>query len=267
MIQEFLQHQQLNKGLSAATVKTYEDDLKDFVRFAQSRKLRWSTIDQSEIEEYVLDLVEREYARTTIKKRIEVLRLMFKYQQHKGLRSNNPAWFVETPKPGEQLPNAAEEGKILAYLSSESSTRESYIIHAITALIYDTGMRIGEIEQLHGEDIDTLNKRIKVKGKGNKERYVYYSEIAEPYCDILANCKGCGQIFRQGQQYYRFAMYREIPGTNPHSIRHLFATRQLNAGMSIKIISNLLGHKNVTTTEIYAKVADKVTETEYRKFN
>lgn len=267
MIQEFLKYQYTNKGLSSATVKTYADDLKDFVKFATVHHLKWSTITTNEIENYVEDLVQREYAAATIKKRIEVLRLLFSYQQHLELREDNPAWFTETPKQRDKMRKCADETTIKKYLETESTTRESYIIHAIVALIYDTGMRIGEIEQLRGEDIDTAKQRIKVSGKGGKERYVYYSSMAKEYCERLSKLAGCGNIFRQGQQYYRFAMYRELPGVNPHSIRHLFATRQLNAGMPLKAVSELLGHKSVTTTEIYAKMANKQVEQLYFKFN
>ena len=143
MIQEFLNYQAINKGLSQPTLDGYKKDLKVFVKYAQAHGLRWSTINREDIDNYVREEVERGMKPRTIKKRVEVVRLLFTFANHKGLLTDKPARFTQVPKASEDLPKAADDEQLMMYLSRPALTRQSYIIHAITALILETGMRIG----------------------------------------------------------------------------------------------------------------------------
>ena len=265
MIQEFLNYQATNKGLSTLTLEGYAKDLKVFVKYAQAHGLRWSTIDREDIDNYVREEVERGMKPRTIKKRVEVVRLLFTYANHKGLLTDNPARYTQVPKVGEELPKAADDEQLITYLSRPATTRQGYIIHAIVALILETGMRIGEITSMRGEDIDTNNRAILVHGKGSKERYVYYSRLSEEYVKAMSYRKGL--IFTDTQINYRYMMYAELPGIHPHAIRHTFAVNQLNRGMDLKTLSTLMGHKHVQTTEIYTHMLTDNVRMQYQRIN
>lgn len=265
MIQEFLKYQATNKGLSEQTLDGYAKDLMVFVRFARSRGLRWSTISASDIDEYVSEEAGRGMKPRTIKKRVEVVRLLFSWAQHRGILVENPARYTQTPKQAEDLPKAADNDRLRKYLEREATSRESYIIHIIVALILETGMRIGEITAMRGEDIDTKNHAILVHGKGAKERYVYYGKLSEHYAEAMSHRHG--RIFTQPQIDYRYMMYSEIPGTHPHAIRHAFAVEQLNKGMELKTLSTLMGHKHITTTEIYTHMQTDNVRRQYQSIN
>lgn len=265
MIQEFLQYQRANKGLSEQTLEGYMKDLKVFVRFSQSHGLRWSTITPKDLDEYVSEEHERGMQPRTIKKRVEVVRLLFSWAQHRGLLADNPARYTQTPKQAEELPKAADTDRLRKYLERDATSRESYIIHIIVALILETGMRIGEITSMRGEDIDTKNHAILVHGKGAKERYVYYGKLCERYAEAMSH--RAGRIFTQAQTDYRYMMYAELPGTHPHAIRHAFAIEQLNRGLELKTLSTLMGHKHTTTTEIYTHMLTDNVRKQYQSIN
>lgn len=267
MIKEFLTYQQTNKGLSPQTCEEYRKSLKKFVAFASSRQLSWSSITKHDISDYVSYLVECEYKPKTIKRLVEVVRLIFKYMQHQGMVSNNPAQYVETPKLRHKLPDASKTEVIEEYLGTTPKDRESYLVHVLVALMFDTGMRIGEVENLRGEDIDTANKRIHItNGKGEKERYVYYSDKYRHFIDVIANAKGF--VFVDGQRQYRYLIYKHLGNEiHPHGIRHNFACRQLDKGLSLKTLSTLLGHSSIKTTEIYGQMSMNIIGKQYQAIN
>lgn len=265
MINEFLTYQKNNKGLSPETIEGYEKDLRSWVRFASPRQLRWSTTRQEDIEQYVISERARGMKPRTIKRRVETLRLIYKWAMHRGMMESNPAQYVQTPKTGDELPKAADIEALESYLDKEPTSRTSLIIHIMTALIMETGMRLGEVMQLEGRDIDLGNQEIRVKGKGNKQRIVYYGERTKHYATILTSTQG--QIFRETAMTYRFMMYNELPGVHPHAIRHAFAMAQLNKGMRLSTLSALMGHKHTSTTEIYARVTNNTMRQEYRQLN
>lgn len=266
MIQQFLDYQSKQKGLSIQTCEGYEKDLRHFAQYASKRGLRWSTISSSDIDTYVQDERARGMQPRTIKKRVEVIRLLYSWMIKRSMLDHNPAWYTETPKVSDTLPKAADSAKIEQYLASPITGRNSYVIHALVALIYETGLRIGEVLSLRGTDINLQRRSIRIAGKGGTERYVYFSDLAASYCEVMTKA-GNNIIFRQTDIEYRYMMISELPGVHPHAIRHAFACRQLNAGMPLKDLSVLMGHKHQQTTEIYAKMDTNRLAKVYRHYN
>lgn len=264
MIPNFLEYQRANKGLADSTINNYRKDLRAFVEYAKPLGLRWSTITRHDLDNYV-SFMREQYQPRTIKRRVEVLRLLYTWAIHQGLLEQNPAQYTQTPKFNQDLPKAADESAVLSYLESTPMNRTSMLVHVVVALILDTGMRIGEVLSLDGRDIDTATQSIKVKGKGRKERIVYYGQNFEKYAHIVSQRQG--RIFDTPDITLRFMMANEIPGCHPHAIRHLFAVRQLNRGMDLKTLGTLMGHKHVTTTEIYAQMRNERTRAIYQSIN
>ena len=265
MITKFLEYQRINKGLSEQTIEGYQKELLVFIHFGQKRNLRWSTITKEDIDNFVSDEVSRGMKPRTIKRRVECVRLLYTWACHEGILNYNPAQYTQTPKISMELPKAADMDRLRNYVNSEATSRESFIVHIICSLIMETGMRIGEITAMRGEDIDTKNNCIRIKGKGGKERIVYYGNLSAKYAKIMAIRKG--QIFEETPKTYRYMMYAELPGVHPHAIRHAFACDQLNKGMDLKTLSTLMGHKHTTTTEIYAQMTNSRTRAIYNQIN
>lgn len=265
MIQEFLDYQGKNKGLSEETIFGYRKDLKTFVNYAKERGLRWSTITAEDMDDYVRSEEERGMKPRTIKKRVEVVRLLFSWAQHKGHLSENPARYTQTPKQADTIRRAEDANRLEAYLQTPSLTREAHLIHAVVAIIYETGIRIGELLRIEGRDIDTQERRIFIQGKGANERYVYYGDKAAAYLKAMSHRQG--RCLQESDYEIRMAMARELPGCHPHAIRHTFACRMINAGMSLKTLATLMGHKHEATTEIYARIATERARGEYEKYN
>ena len=265
MIQEFLDYQAKNKGLSTSSVEGYAKELKAFIRWAAPRGLRWSTLTSQDIDQFVRDEQARGMKPRTIKKRVETLRLLFTWAIHRGKLSENPARYTQTPRWGDELPKAADEQRIIDYLDKPATSREGFIVHAIIALIYETGLRIGEVTSIKGTDINTEDKTIRIVGKGKSERIVIYGQRFKRFAEMMK--KNPNTIFYENQETYRYMIYRELPGIHPHAIRHTFACSQLNKGMPLKSLGVLMGHKHQSTTEIYARLSLEQIKQQYNQIN
>lgn len=269
MIQEFLTYQLENKGLSAQTVEGYSKDIRSFIRYALPQGLTWSTLTAEDMDRYVRYEVIRGMQPRTIKRRVEVIRLVLTWANHKGLLSTNAAQYTQTPKPREELPRAANADNLRHYLSSPTLSRESVIMHIWVAVMLETGLRAGEMLNLKGEDIDMKKQTIRVQGKGAKERIVWFGSESAKWLKLVACHKGV--IFTENSVTYRYMMYKEVgkfcPRVHPHAIRHAFACEQLEKGMDLKSLSILMGHKHQETTEIYAHMTNSHAGAIYQQLN
>lgn len=262
MIQEFLHHQRINKGLADGTINEYRKDLKTFTDYALPLGLSWSKITAHDMDKYVEYMTAQKLQPATIKKRIEVVRLALEYAVHQGWLTTNPARYTQTPKLADRLPKTADGERLETFIKEEAKSREELIVKIMTAVLYDTGMRIGELCAMRGEDINTQEQSVRIVGKGNKERYVYYGERSARWFKAMSYRRG--RIFTEDAMSYRYKMYEYLPGVNPHSIRHAYAVRQLAAGMPLKTLSVLMGHKHQATTEIYARMSTGEAAKQYR---
>lgn len=269
MIQEFLTYQRDIKGLAAQTVEGYEKELRHFIRYAQKKGLRWSSITRQDIDAYTASEGARGMKPRTIRRRVEVLRLLFTWAIHKGILTENPAQYSQTPKIRESLPKAADGEAIRRYLGTPMLTAEDLQTHFMVALMLETGMRFGEVLKLEGRDIDREQRTIRVTGKGAKERLVFYGKETEALLQHYVNVEE--RLTYGTERECRYMIYRHAgrfcPRIHPHAIRHTFATEQLAKGMKLKTLSTLLGHTNIATTEIYAKATAEVLATEYKSLN
>lgn len=267
MIKEFLEYQQNVRGLSPLTIQEYEKNLSYFVQFASLHRWRWSTITKDDIDLWTASMTSTGTMPRTIQQRISTLRTFYGWLCNtKGL-SVNPARYCQTPKADDELPKAVSLEKVDAYLSQPARTEDDRLTHLVTAIIVETGLRLGEVLQLRKSDF--RNAGIVVKGKGRRERLVYYSHRT---IEAIRAYAGAGDELFYGvsQERARYAMYhtlgRLIERVSPHKLRHTFATHMLEAGMPLEVVSELLGHKHVTTTQIYARATAQMMGEQYHKF-
>lgn len=264
MIQTFSNYLLINRGLSAETVKAYEQGLHDFARFIneQHTGVRWSTVTKAMVDEYVATMVTRELTPATIKQRISAIRTLYKTMMAMGADVQNPARYVSTPKVPDSLPKTIEQEAIEATLSDE---RTDLRAKALIAIIYETGLRLQEVLDLDAGCIDRERRAITVRGKGSKERVVYYGNLSARYGHFLRP-QGLSQREARRLVFDALRPHSKAQQLSPHAIRHTFATTLLNNGMPMPTITKLMGHKHTETTEIYARLTNRSTQEQYLQF-
>lgn len=264
MIETFVNYLRFNRGLSENTLRAYEQGLHDFARYMLTLGVgaRWSTVTKLQIDGYVRDLVNRELEPATIKQRISALRTLYKTMMAMGAIKTNPARYVSTPKLNDSLPKVIERNAIAHALASPKVNIQT---KAAIAIIFETGIRIQELLDLKPEDVNYEQQSIKILGKGNKERTVYFGSLTKQYIGIWKGSEHTQRELRQ-DIFYALRDFSNAEQLSPHAIRHTMATEMLNNGMSIEGISMLLGHKSIKTTEIYARLSNKQAQQQYLQF-
>ena len=288
-IEKFLRYLEIEKNYSPHTLLNYQADLGDFDNFLNSGKEQ-RTQDETEIplekidylclRKYLASLKERNLKSRSIARKLSCLRSFFKFLCRDGYLENNPALSLTTFKLDRHLPLFLTEEETVKLLrmpqgDSERSLRDL----AILETFYSTGMRISELVGLNVEDVDLIGGVAKVKGKGKRERLLPVGEYAlraiKTYLDkrekksstLFLNKNG-GRLTTRGvrdivHKYTRIASLKQ--GISPHSLRHSFATHLLNRGADLRSVQELLGHVNLSTTQIYTHLTTEKLKSVYDK--
>ena len=263
MIQEYISYLQHNKGYSVQTCTEYRKDLEKFVQWLRSSTQieRWGMVTKDVIDSWVSYMSVNDMAPCTIKRRVSALRGLYQYAWVMGLCSDNPAKYVSTPKKGHRLPKVADVDKLSQAIRNTATEAETKLALAIMA---ETGVRLGELLEMRACDVHQSDRSIVVRGKGNKERKVYYGDMT---AEIIGRgvTIGGGKLIMSDARELRYKVHAAT-GASPHNIRHLWATVMLNNGCPLESISKLMGHASVKTTEIYAEVATATLAADYNKF-
>jgi site-specific recombinase XerD len=264
MIYQFSQYLITNRGLSQNTVKAYCEALHDFASFISDYHpgVRWSNVTKQMIDSYVTSMVDEGYQPASIKQHVSALRTFYKTCLALGAHCDNPARFVSTPRIKESLPKVIELEAIRAALADPSVSRQT---KAAISIIFETGLRLQELIDLQPSDVDSSHHAITVHGKGGRVRVVYYGELTKAY----GRCwRGAGRSQRSIRHdiFNALQPYSKAPQLSPHALRHTYASLMLENGASIELISRLLGHKHIATTEIYAHMSNSHAEQQYFQF-
>lgn len=252
MIREYLTYLHTGRGYSANTIAAYEDDLRQFVLYAQGVNdgARWRDVSREMIQHYVACMDADGKSPATIRRHISTLRGLFAYQMQTGLRTDNPAKYVSTPQRGERIPEALPLSSVRqALMQCDKRTR------ALITLIVTTGLRLREALDVDTRKIDRERRSITVLGKGGFERVVFYTEETEKaIMEFKPNASGL--IFGSWEQTAaRWAVMRAFHGTghygSPHRLRHTFATVCLENGCDLETLRQLLGHRGIAVTQRY----------------
>lgn len=263
MIQEYINYLQHNKGYSVQTCTEYRKDLEKFVKWLRGSTQieRFGMVTKEVIDSWVRDMSVNDMAPCTIKRRVSALRGLYQYAWVKGLCTDNPAKYVSTPKNGHRLPKTADVDKLWQAIRNVGTDGETKLALAIMA---ETGVRLGELLDMRVNDVNLGERSIVVRGKGNKERKVYYGDIT---AELIGRCVviGGGLLISSSARELRYKVHAAT-GASPHNIRHTWATVMLNNGCPLESISKLMGHASVKTTEIYAEVATATLAADYNKY-
>ena len=281
-IKEFLNTLENEYGFSNKTIESYKYELKIYEEFLDFKKINYLTISKENIRNYLRYLDDLKYKKSTISINLSALRSFYTYLVSNTLINSNPFKRVNNPKKDKKLPNFLNQLEIedlLEYYTMDNffNVRNRLIIE----LLYATGMRVSELVNVSIKDIDFNDQSIKVLGKGNKERIVFYGDYASDLLKIYLNKYRKKQnndylfINNKGEQLgvrsVQLILKKAIDNlaiknkVTPHTIRHTFATHLLNNGADIKSVQELLGHESLSTTQIYTHVTSERLRNVYLK--
>lgn len=275
---EFLKYLKEEKNYSKFTIINYGKDLKLFLDFLKCQSIeKINQINYSVLRKYLSFLYEKDYSKKTISRNISTLRSFFKYQMKKKYIEENPMLFIENPKLDKKLPKILYSNDLETLLNiPDCNTTLGQRDSAILEMFYSTGIRVSELVNLKITDINFTDKRIKILGKGSKERYVLYGSVLEKKLalylengyqklnknkvDFIFLNKNGNPLTTRGVETILDQILKKS-GLNyhisPHVLRHTFATDMLNNGADLKIVQELLGHENLATTQIYTHVSNE----------
>jgi integrase/recombinase XerC len=275
---DFLKYLKEEKNYSKYTILNYGKDLKLFQTFLKDEKIDdIKNIDYNIIRQYLSFLYEKEYENKTISRNISTLRSFFKYHLKEKNIVKNPMLLIPNPKIEKKLPKVLYTEELEKILSlPDNNTPLGQRNSAILELIYSTGVRVSELISIKLSDINFYDKKIRIIGKGNKERIVLYGKILEEKLDLYINDgrkqlkklendylflnNNGNQLTSRGVEYMINNVLKQGGITyhiSPHTLRHTFATHLLNNGADLKTVQELLGHESLSTTQIYTHVSNE----------
>lgn len=278
IIGEYLEYLELEKGLSQNTIDAYRRDLSDFAQNLEDIH----TINRMNINAYVRTLRERKLAPTSVIRKVASLRGFFKWATSSGILEKNPAATLEQPKTPQRLPKVVSVKEIDEMLHNNLTPLE----HVTMELLYSCGLRVSELVNLKLNDIDLSSKYVRCFGKGSKERIIPIGEQAKamlkeyfPTRDLLIKkynlttknllIKDNGHfVTRQDVYNFIHAQGKLIhKNISPHTLRHSFATHLLENGADLRVVQELLGHSDVSTTQLYTHISKKRLKEVYFSIN
>ncbi|MCH2213001.1 MAG: tyrosine recombinase XerC [Fuerstiella sp.] len=281
-VSRFLNYLRVERNASGLTIKSYADDLGHLIEFYEEQSGNIPEpreADVTQLRSYASYLHECGYARTTIARRLACLRSFFSFCKREGLCDSNPAKPLRTPRAGVRLPHFLTTDEVGQLLSAPPATQKDGLRdRAILETMYSAGLRVAEVVSLNTENWDRSSGVMKVLGKGRKERIApvgsyatraldRWVEVREP--DPNGSPDQTAAIFlnRFGRRLTTRSIgrmldkYITIAGlsaqTSPHTLRHSFATHLLDGGADLRSVQELLGHKSLTTTQIYTHVSTR----------
>jgi len=285
-VEQFIEMMVAERGASANTVEAYQRDLTDFLTFLDKKSLSLAMVARTQVEQYLSVLSKSGMAARTVARKLSSLRQLFEFLFNEKFRSDNPTTTIETPRMGKYLPKTLsidQVGKLLNEARTDMSSK-GLRLQAMMELLYGAGLRVSELVGLKlsalqvkdgGKKVDT--DFLIIRGKGDKERLVpvhgkaraalsAYLEVREcfltekkpsPY--LFPYHRAEGYITRQqfGVMLKELAVKTPIDPEmlSPHTLRHSFATHLLEGGADLRVIQELLGHSDISTTQIYTHVA------------
>ena len=285
-IGHFLHFMSSEKGASENTIAAYRNDLSQFQTYLSTLNLNgnstdWCRVNTDVIISYVLELKERRYAEASVARKVAAVKSFFQFMQAEGAIPSNPTESLQSPRVGKLLPRPLTVQQIDELLEQPAKRRtpEALRDHAMLELLYATGLRVTELVSLDLDSI-SVNPRspsVRCLGKGAKERAIpihgqalraLVSYLNEGRAKMVKNKKEPALfVNRRGERLTRqgfwliLKQYAKQAGINgsvtPHSLRHSFATHMLRGGAPLRSVQELLGHANISTTQVYTKVTDE----------
>ncbi len=292
-IDSFLTYLAVEKGFSDNTSAAYHNDLSQLASFVEEDAAKrgstpsWANFNRQGMLSYLLNLKERNYAATTQARKVAATKSFFSFMVAEGRLKDNPTDNVGAPNVGRHLPKPISHPQVMKLLeqpdklSTPEAKRDSAMLH----LLYASGMRVSELMSLNLGDVDTQDDFVRCFGKGHKERLIpiyrraaltvgEYIKETRPHLArndeekaLFLNRRG-ERLTRQGfwQILKGYAKSAELDADiTPHTLRHSFATHMLSGGADLRSVQELLGHANISTTQVYTHLTTEHVRRTYEK--
>lgn len=275
-LERFEDYLRFERGLSANTAAAYSTDVDQLVAFLESRGFSSpDDVGAKELREFVYRLKRAGRAANSIRRKVSAIRSYFGFLQAEGLTDTDPSELLERPKTGRRLPTVLTRGEVERLLSTPQGDEPLALRdRAILELMYATGVRVSELVALRLRDVDLEEQLLRVHGKRSKERVVPFGETARttlkrylrtgrPRLSDTARGRGEARLFlgRRGTALTRKGAWQVIQRrvseagigkrVTPHTLRHTFATHLLQGGADVAAVQEMLGHADISTTQIY----------------
>ncbi|CAH7070771.1 site-specific recombinase [Vibrio chagasii] len=277
LVEQFLDAMWMERGLSENTLVSYRTDLSKLLTWMEQNNYRLDFISLSGLQDYQSWLVDADFKQTSRARMLSAIRRLFQYLHREKVRADDPSALLISPKLPQRLPKDLSEEQVDALLDAPDPNDPIELRDkAMLELLYATGLRVTELVSLTMENISLRQGVVRVIGKGGKERLVPMGENAVDWIesfieqgrpqllgdnssDVVFPSKRAKQMTRQ-TFWYRIKHYAVIAGIDtellsPHVLRHAFATHLLNYGADLRVVQMLLGHSDLSTTQIYTHVA------------
>jgi len=273
VIDQFLSYLRYEKNRSLLTVQRYETSLRDFERYFKSvsDELDWTTVDADIIRGWMEERMDKGFAATTVNADLASVKTLFRFALARKMVDKDPAHTVKGPKKQKPLPQFVKESDMNKLIDEEEWSDEYNDVRARTIIImlYETGMRRGELVGLDEADVDFESRQIKVTGKRDKQRIIpfgeelakelrHYIEVRDREVErnseaLFLNKHGerltAAQVYTDVKE--NLSRVTMIKKRSPHVLRHSFATAMLNHEAGLESVRRLLGHESLETTQIY----------------
>lgn len=275
-VKDFITYLKVEKNYSNYTIKNYQLDIESFLDDCKENNIDYLKITYQEARSYVNRLYNEKHEKaTSVSRKISSIRSFYRYLAN-NKKENYSFYLLKLPKKGKRLPKYLEYNEIdeifdIPNLEEPLGIRNSLILE----MLYATGMRVGELVSIKVNDINMNTKTIKILGKGNKERIVYFNKITEKRLklylkeargnlntkksDYLFLNKLGGRLTPRGVEYVLDEIMKHTAITKhltPHMLRHSFATHLLNEGCDLLSVQELLGHESLSATNIYTHITN-----------
>jgi len=272
----YINYLEAERNASRYTVRNYTSDLLDFFGFLRDREIgSLNEVDRHVVRDYLSQLIERGFVKGSIARKLSAIRSFYRYLLREEMISTSPVESTSSPKLDRRLPSFLSIEEISRLIETpDLSTPEGQRDRALLELLYASGLRVSELVNLDMEQVNLNTNEIRVWGKGSKERVVLMGKPAASaliaYLDQgrpkLSGNKKSSALFitRYGQRLIErrvqriLEKYANIAGiekrVHPHMLRHTFATHLLDGGADLRVVQELLGHANLSSTQIYTHV-------------
>ncbi len=283
ILDNYIDYLNYERVLSKATISSYLNDIKIFTEFTNNKD--YKKINHQDIESFIEHLYKEKKSILTIIHYISIINLFYKFLESEKIITENPCNKISIPHKPKTLPKYLTVEEVNKLLDIELNNAFNYRDKAMLELMYATGIRVSELLNLKYYEIDLNEAIIRIMGKGNKERIVPFGDVALKYIKIyienyrkkILKNKNSEYLFinYQGNKLSRQSFFKLIKNLgikkgitkniSPHILRHSFATHLINNGADLKIIQELLGHSDLSTTEIYAHLVNEKIKKDYEK--
>jgi integrase/recombinase XerD len=281
VILSFLTHVRVEKGLSTNTISAYRRDLQKFDEFARKRKLTLESVSRDDLVDFLAGLYRQKLESRTVARQLVTLRNFFRFAQIQDLIPEDPSINLESPKIRRHLPGYLRLEEVEKLLEQpDSGTPTGLRDRAMLEVLYSTGLRVSELIGLGVSDLDSKVGCVRCIGKGDKERIVPVGKKALTMVDkylregrpqLLSNARASAGpalfVNRRGVALSRVGVWKILSAygrraglrvaLTPHMLRHSFATHLLERGADLRSVQLMLGHADISTTQIYTHVVEE----------